>query len=178
MTADETIRARRSIRKYQPQELSADLMEEILDLARHAPSAMNGQPWQFVVIRDSDLKSKLAEIKVSRCPADKKAYAADYLATAPVVVAICVDRSRSFERERENGILAAAVLILAATSRGLGSVFLTAYRKDDPELEREVTDALELSSEFVPVALVPLGYPAETPPPKEMRPLEEMTRYA
>ena len=177
MTLDKTIRARRSVRSYEAREIQPELIDEMLDLCRHAPSAMNGQPWQFVVVRDPALKVRLAEIKDSRCPQEKKAFSAGFLKEAPVVIVICVERARSYEREIENGVLAASYLMLEATDRGLGSVYLSAYRSSDPELAREIAAALELSEEIEPIVLIPLGYPAEMPPPKDLRPLGEMVQY-
>lgn len=174
MQVDEAIRKRRSIRSYQSRAVSAELIAEMLDLARHAPSAMNGQPWHFVVIRDREMKERLSEIKRLRCPPEKRAYVADYLKDAPLVVAICVERSRSHDRGLENGVLAAALLMLAATSRGLGSVYLSASRDGDPRLAAEIAELLGLSSDTLPISLVPIGFPAEKPSAKELRPLSEM----
>lgn len=177
MLVDEALRARRSIRSYQTREVPEDVVEEILDLTRHSPSAMNGQPWRFVVIRDPEIKSKLGEIKRDRCPDEKMAYAAGYLQYAPLVVAICVESSRSYDRLVENGVLAAGYLMLAATARGLGSVYLSAYRDQDPDLAREISALLELPDEILPIALIPLGFADEKPPPKKLRPLSRMVTY-
>lgn len=177
MSVDKTIRARRSVRRYEAREVQAELIDEMLDLCRYAPSAMNGQPWRFVVVQDPALKMRLAEIKDSRCPPEKKSFSAGFLREAPVVVVIGVEGARSFEREIENGVLAASYLMLAASDRGLGSVYLSAYRSSDPELARAIAAALELSEEIEPIALIPLGYPAEMPAPKDLRPLGEMVQY-
>ena len=67
--------------------------------------------------------------------------------------------------------------MLAATERGLGTVYLSAYRNEDPELELEIAALLELAADLRPVALIPLGYPAESPEPKELRSLEGMVEY-
>jgi nitroreductase len=85
-----------------------------------------------------------------------------------------VERDESWGREIENGVLATAFLILAAQDRGLGSVYLTAYRGDDPELAREIRAALGLADGLEAIAIVPLGYPAEAPEPKPLQPLEEI----
>ena len=177
MLVDEAIRTRRSIRSYQTREVPESVVQEILDLTRHSPSAMNGQPWHFVVIRDPEIKRRLGEIKRDRCPDEKKAYAAAYLKDAPLIVAICVERCRSYDRPIENGVLAAGCLMLAATSRGLGTVYLSAYRDEDPGLAREIALLLELSDDTLPIALIPLGFPADEPAPKELRPLAGMVTY-
>ncbi|HKY60968.1 MAG TPA: nitroreductase family protein, partial [Gemmatimonadota bacterium] len=113
--------------------------------------------------------------KDAHCAADKReAYPAAFLARAPLVVAICVERGRAHGRGRESGILAASHLLLAAHARGLGGTYLTAYQPDDPGLENEIRLLLHLPADVDPIALVPLGYPAERPTPKELRPLAEL----
>jgi nitroreductase len=167
---DECIRSRRSIRRYQPREVPDALVFEILDLARHAPSSMDGQPCCFVVVRRGETKRRLAETKDAHCPLHKRAaYPAGFLGAAPVVVAVCVERDRAHGRDRENAILATAFLLLAAHARGLSGVYLSAYQKDGPGLALEIGRLLDLPPEVEPVTLVPLGYPAEDAPPKMMR---------
>ncbi|MQY82519.1 nitroreductase, partial [archaeon] len=62
MNVLETIKTRRSVRKYKPQEISDEDLKEILKAAQLAPSAGNKQPWRFVVVRDSETKKRLAEV--------------------------------------------------------------------------------------------------------------------
>jgi nitroreductase len=162
------------VRRFEPDDVPPELVRELADLARQAPSSMNGQPWRFVVVRRPDLKQELARLKNDFCPPDKKSYTADFVALAPVIVVICVERGRSHDREIENGVLAAASFMLAATSRGLATVYLSAYRQDAPQLQEEVRRLLQLPEDVMPVTLLPLGRAAETPAPKTLRPLEEM----
>jgi len=134
---------------------------------------MNDQPCCFVVVRHGETKRRLAALKDAHCPVEKRAaYPADFLAEAPVVVAVCVERSRAHGRARENGILATAYLLLAAHERGLAGVYLSAYQPEGTALALEIARLLDLPPEIEPVTLIPLGYPAEGPPPKAMR---EMT---
>jgi len=174
---DKVVATRRSIRVYDRREVSDSVVREILDLARHAPTSMNGQACCFLVIRDPATKRRLAEIKNLHSPPEKRSYPADYLADAPVIVAVCVERARSFGREPENGILATAFLLLAATSRGLSGVYLSATQRDDPELTASIRDLLHIPAGIDPITLVPLGYPGAEPPAKTLRPLEEIIRY-
>lgn len=177
-TIDEVLQGRRSVRLYARQDVPDALLSEILDLARHAPSSMDGQPWCFVTIRNPDTLRRIAEAKNAHCPSDKREiYPADFLVSAPVVVAVCVERNRAPGRERENGMVAATQLLLAAQGRGLGGVLLCAYQPHDTRLEHEIRDLLQLPPEIEPVALVPLGFPAHTPTPKTLRPLAEMVHH-
>ena len=174
-SADEVLRDRRSIRRFAPRGVPDELVREILDLARHAPSSMGAQPSCFVVIRSRDALERLAAIKDAHCAPDKReAYPAGFLARAPLVVAVCIERGRAHGRGREGGILAASHLLLAAHARGLGGTYLTAYQPDDPGLEREVRVLLRLPDEVDPIALVPLGFPDERPAPRKLRPLGEL----
>jgi nitroreductase len=177
VTGEQLLRSRRAIRRYQRRDVPDDLIEAILDTARYAPSSMNGQPWCFVVVRQVETKRELARMKNMYCPLDKRTYPADFLAEAPVIVAICVERWRSHRRERENGVLAAAYVMFAACERGLGSVFLTAYQPDEPALAEEIARLLGLPDGIEPVALVPLGFAAEVPPPKELRALADVVHH-
>lgn len=149
-------------------------IQHLLDLARHAPSSMNGQPWHFVVIRDRKTKEEIAEIKNRYCPREKQSYPADFLRDAPVIIVICVDKQLSFQRDLENSVLAAANLMLAACAGGLGSVYMSAYASDDPRLSEEIGRTLKIPEGIRPVTILPLGYPNEAPEPKELRPLEEV----
>lgn len=166
MEFDEVIRGRRSIRKYKDKDIPDFLIEDLLALATHAPSSMNGQPWQFIVVRSKATKRKLVEIKNKYCPIEKQTYQADFLAEAPVVIVICVDKQKSFEREIENGVLATANIMLGAHHKGLGSVYISAYRAGDPRISEDVRQILGIPGTIDPITIIPLGYPDESPQPK------------
>jgi nitroreductase len=174
MTVDEAIKARRSIRRYQEKPVPESDVNHLLDLARCSPSSMNGQPWHFIVIREYRIKKELAEIKNRYCPVEKRSYEAEFLKTAPVVIVICVDVERSFGRELENSVLAAANLLLAACAAGLGGVYMSACTADEPKLAEEIERTLNTPNNVRPITIIPLGYPDEVPLPKAMRPLKEM----
>jgi nitroreductase len=150
------------------------MLKRLLDLARRAPSSMNGQPWHFVVVRDLAIKQRLADIKNRYCPPEKKAFPADFVARAPVVVVICVEVGRSHDRVLENGVLAAGYLLLAARSAGLGSVYLSARTARRPALRAEIKKLLRIPTAVEPVAIVPLGFPAKRRDPKTLRDLRAM----
>jgi nitroreductase len=135
---------------------------------------MNGQPCSFIVIRDQDIKGRLADIKDAYCAPEKQHYKATMLRCAPVVVVICVDRHTAHERVLENGCLAAAQLMLAAHGRGIGSVFMTAYRADEPQVTAHIRDLLNIPASVEPVVILPLGYPDELPTQKKLRSLEDI----
>jgi len=177
MDIDDTIRGRRSIRKYRKGDIARPVIEDILDLARHAPSSMNGQPWHFIVVRDEGTKKGLVEIKNTHCPVEKQAFRADFIQHASVIIVVCVDKRESYDREIENGLLAASNILLGAHARGLGSVYMSAHKVDEPAVAEEIREALEIPGHMDPISLLPLGYPDESPEPKEMKPLKEIISY-
>ena len=174
MKLDTALRSRRSIRDYQTADVSDAVIRDVLELARHAPSSMNGQPCSFIIVRERTTRERLADIKDGYCPPEKRGYKADMLRIAPVVIVLCVDHTLSYDRALENGVLAAGHLLLAAQGHGLGSVFMTAYRDDEPRVSQEIRQLLDIPPSVDPVALLPLGYPGERPAEKALRPLEEI----
>lgn len=177
MDIDETIRGRRSIRKYRKGNISDPVIEDILDLARNAPSSMNGQPWHFIVVREEEMKKRLVEIKNAHCPVEKQAFRSDFIQHASAIIIVCVDKREAYDREIENGLLAAANILLGAHARGLASVYMSAHKMDDPAVAEEIRQALEIPGHMDPISLLPLGYPDERPEPKEMKPLKEIISY-
>lgn len=177
MDIEETIKGRRSIRDYEDRDIPDSVVKELLLMASYAPSSMNGQPWHFVVIRDEKIKERLVEIKNKYCPAEKRDFTADFLRKAPVIIVICVDKRKSYDREIENGVLAAANLMLAAYSKGLGSVYMSAYRTGEEGISRDVRNALNIPPGVEPISIVPLGYPNESPEPKVLQRIEEIISY-
>jgi len=143
-------RSRFSVRKYQPRAVEQDTIMKVLEAARLAPSACNFQPWHFIVIRNNLTKQKL-----------KRAYDRQWFLEAPVIIAVCVDRKKSWKRsdKKEYGEVDAAIamdhLILAATEMGLGTCWIGAFN------DKEARTALNLPDNIDPVVLTPLGYPDE-----------------
>ena len=174
MQLDDAIRGRRSIRKFRAQAVTDDVLDALIDLARHAPSSMNGQPWTFTVVRDAELKRRLAAIKNQYCPAEKRDFRADFLIEAAAVVVISVDRAASHDRAVENGVLAAATFMLAAHAHGLGTVYMSAFRDDEPAVADAVRRLLGMPAHVLPISILPLGYPDEVPPAKAIRPRREV----
>ncbi len=177
MEIEEVIRKRRSIRKYRSDDIADSVIRELLDLARHAPSSMNGQPWHFIVVRDPRIKKELTKIKNRYCPIEKRRYKADFLQKASAIIVVCVDRQKSYDRGIENAVLAAANIMLGAANYRIGSVYMSAYKSDTPELAEEIRRVLGIPEGTDPITIVPLGFPGETPKPKKIRSLLEMISY-
>jgi nitroreductase len=162
----EAIKKRRSVRRFLKEDIPEDTMMELLEAMRWAPSAGNLQPWEFVVVRDAGVKGRVAE-----------AARQDWIAEAPVVVVVCASPDRSSPRYGDRGIslyclqdTAAAVqnLHLAAVEKGLGTCWVGAFD------ESGVAQAVGAPRGIRPVAVVPVGRPAEMPVPRPRRSLEEV----
>ncbi len=158
----ELAQQRRSIRAYKKTPVEADKLEKVLEAGRCAPTACNWQPFYFVVLRGGE---------VSRL---KAAYGRDWFLAAPVAIAVCCDRTKSWKRGdgKEYGDVDAAIamdhMILAAQELGLGTCWIGAFNAN------EVSKALGLPRHVEPVVLTPLGYPDQRPdakPRKELRDL-------
>lgn len=170
MDVFEAIRARRSVRRYASDPVSDEVLKELLSAAILAPSAGNAQPWRFIVVRDLELRKGLVSA----------AYGQGFLAEAPVVIVVCADLERARRAYRERGETlyclqdtAAAIqnLLLAATAKGLGTCWVGAFD------EGKVAELLGLSKGLRPVALIPVGKPAEAPSARPRRPLAEVVEY-
>jgi len=173
----DAVKGRRSIRRYRDGFIPDSEIEQLADLARHAPSSMSGQPWHFVIVKNDETKKALARIKNKFCPREKQAYPADFMEKAPVVIVVCVDKAKSFGREVENGVLASCYILLGAHSRDLGSVYMSAYATAEPKLSEEIRKELNIPEGIAPISILPLGYPEESPRPKELCSLRETMHF-
>lgn len=170
MEVFEAIKGRRSIRAFKAADVPAETVEKLIDAARWAPSAGNIQPWEFIVVRNREIKRKLA----------KAALGQSFIEEAPVVIVVCADEERSARGYGVRGRTlyciqdtAAAIqnIHLAAYALGLGTCWVGAFRED------EAREALKIPEGIRPVALIPVGYPAETPSPRGRRPLKQIIHY-
>jgi len=162
----EAIRTRRSIRAYKLDPVPRALAEKVLEAARLAPSAANRQPWHFLVVTDAARRAAL-----------KEAYAKEWFYTAPVIMVACARPGAAWKRS--DGVNYAAIdvaiafdhLTLAARAEGLGTCWIGAFKP--AELRR----IMELPAELEPIALTPLGYPAEDGKFNERKRLDELTTW-
>jgi len=149
----ETIKARRSIRKYTKEPVSDEHIQTLLEAAMAAPSASNIQPWEFVVVRDEALRRKLSQThQWSHMAAD-----------APVVFVVLGDERKSHHWVQDSSA-ATQNLLLAATALGLGGVWVGIYPNE--EREASVRASLEIPEGKRVLCLVPVGHPAEHKAPR------------
>ncbi|MBR0036330.1 MAG: nitroreductase family protein [Bacteroidales bacterium] len=156
----EVIMTRTSIRQYTDQPVEMEKVEAMLRAGMAAPTAMNAQPWHFVVIND---KAKLEELAAAN-PRGKM------LQSAPLAIVVCGDMSKTREgKAREFWIqdcsAATENILLAAHAQGLGAVWTALHPMD--ERIAPVCEALKLPESFIPLCTIIIGYPAEQPQPKD-----------
>ncbi len=156
----ENIRTRTSIRAYKDKPIEEEKLEKLLRAAMAAPSAGNKQPWSFVVIQEKSLLSAIsAEFRT-----------ASMVETAPLAIVVCADMQKTFPGDGldywvEDASAATENLLLAAHGMGLGAVWCGIYPL--PERVSFLKSLLKLPKDIVPLCVVPVGYPAEDPEPKE-----------
>lgn len=147
------IEGRRSVRVFRSDPVEDAVVDKALELANLAPSAGNLQARGFIVVRDDGTKRLLKDA----------AFGQDFVRTAPVVVVFCADLDRiDHYGDRGRALyciqdVAAAVenMMLYLHSKGLGTVWVGAFD------ERKAAEAVGLPGYARPVAIVPIGYPAE-----------------
>jgi nitroreductase len=163
----EAIQGRRSVRSYDKGDLASEDLRKILEAAMCAPSAGNRQSWEFVVVKSNQTKAALAEA----------AYGQEFIAQAPVVIVVFANLTRSASRYRERGRdlysiqdTAAAVqnILLASHALGYGSCWVGAFD------ESKVARVVSAPPQRRPVAMVPIGRPAESPESRSRFSLEEV----
>lgn len=168
---------RQSVRSYKPDPIAREAMDRCLEAARLAPSANNGQPWEFVVTADEEVKSRL--VNAARFgPAKANPFASQ----APVIVAVM--ETPGHRPTRWGGYLlgrnfqlmdlgmAAENFCLQAASEGLGTCILGLFNA------REVRKALNIPASRRPRLLITIGKPAaEEVRLKKRRPINQISRY-
>lgn len=159
----DTIKGRRSIRKFQSGPVDDEAIEVILSAGQWAPSFLNLQPWKFIVIKDEALKKKLSEaVKLPLLVADYRGTTTyDSLPQVPVVIVVCVDTEKDRIHYVEDGAVATENMVLAAHSLALGSYWIGVFNHG--YIEDQIKKILDVPNNFRVISLLPIGFPAESP---------------
>ena len=156
----DAIRARRNVRQYTGQPIAREDLERICEAGRRAPSAGNGQPWDFVVVTDRAQLIELAKVWVQ---------GGGHIAQSAATIALVAGEP---EDERQRGLMlydfgqATAYMMLAAADLGIGSGHSSVA--DQQQAQR----VLGFPDGYLAVYLIGLGYPADRP----LRPLTRPNR--
>jgi nitroreductase len=148
------ILARRSIRKYTAEPVSADDLRAILEAGMAAPSGKNLKPWHFVVVTDRGRLDRLAE----------KGTYWKMLHEAPLAIVVCGDPGISDRYYDQDSVAATENILIAVSMLGLGGVWLGCH--PNPERMDPVRAILGIPSEIVPIAILSIGHPAEEKEPR------------
>lgn len=169
MNFDELIESRRSIRVFEPRAVEAEKLQAILEAANRAPSAGDLQAFEIVRVTDAAARSRLAQAALGQ----------SFIAAAPVVLLFFANPARSSSTYGRRGIelycvqdatIACTFAHLRATDLGLGSVWVGAF------LDDAVSAAVAAPKELRPVAILPIGYAAESPAPTPRRGVRDLVR--
>jgi nitroreductase len=193
MDVFEAIRRRRAVRHYRPDPVSREKILTVLDAANQAPSALNRQQWEFLIVTGKKIlemgrsyRSTLDEYLAHWDASPMRGFItrnefirfAETYGSAPVVIVVLTptDEIANFRKANlESASAALENLLLAATAVGLGTCWMTGPLRDEKTLRRilPVPDNREI------VAITPLGYPEEIPPaPPRIDPaLEQKARW-
>jgi nitroreductase len=195
MDTFDAISKRRSIRKFKQDPVSPALITRCIEAARLAPSGTNCQPWKFLVVRSIEKRQQIMDAAYGQpmfgqAPVtmillgDTMAYRKRFRTGQELMLVGAIDREDAEKalaayRERKqaeddagailmNCVIAGQNLILEATNEGLGSCWVMLFQKE------QIAKIFNLPKTLFPVALIPLGYPDQDPPPRPRYPLEEI----
>lgn len=198
LTLWETIQNRRSIRKYKPENIPQEMIDKMLEAARLAPSGSNRQPWRFLVVRDKEVKKELRSICLDQmfieeapvvivCFGDLERYSLEArklrrqeFTNSGVIETLSgrfadpkfresMDSLPTPPREElitplvSNTYIAIEHLVLMATALGLGTCWVGAFDAS------KLNTLFGLADNLIPVAVIPVGYPAGKLPPQRPR---------
>jgi nitroreductase len=161
------LKGRRSIRRYRPDPVPDDMVEQLLEAGRWAPSASNRQPWTFVVVRDEAVRQEIAEHPVAFF------IRWAHVAEAPLLIVLCGNARNPVYRQflHEDVGLAGSHIMLQAHALGLGTCWVGGLDR------KAVARTLKLPAHLEVVGLLTVGFPAEDPDPRLRKPLAEIVHY-
>ena len=158
----QSIKERRSVRNFQEKDIDKELLREIIQAGKFAPSAQNKQPWKFVVVRDPETKSKLAE------KARKQLWIGD---AGVVIAALGMDKKDPsiYERWAERDVMTAVEhMVLTAWELGYGTCWIGAFEQKD------IKEILDIPEAMTVINLLPIGVPDQKPEPRGRKPFDEI----
>ena len=167
-TAIETIMTRTSIRSFTDRAVSADTIEMLLRAGMAAPTAVNKQPWHFVVVND---RAKLDEL-------GGNGRQSQMWKESPLAIVVCGDMNKALEGPAQafwvqDCSAATENILLAAHALGLGAVWTGCYPME--ERMANVSQVLNLPETIIPLCVIVMGYPNEQPDPKDKWKPENVT---
>jgi len=160
MDAIEVLKTRRSVRAFRRDPVPREIMEDVIDCGRLAATAINIQPWEFVVVTQQEMLRRIAETTDH----------GKFIADAPAcVVVLCQDTKYYLE----DGSAATENILLAARAHGLGSCWVAGDKKP---YASQICRQVGAPRGYKLVSLIPIGYPVENPE-QTKRPLADVLHW-
>lgn len=165
----ELTKKRCSVRSFSNQPVEKEILDYILEAGRLAPSAVNLQPWAFLVLQSEEAKEDI-----------RSCYDRDWFKSAPLYIVVCGNHSTSWKRPYDQKdhcdidvAIATEHIMLAAEEKGIGACWVCNF---DPEKCKEI---LKLPENIEPTVIIPLGYVDSNyhRPEKKRKPMEETVLY-
>jgi len=162
MSLLDLILTRRSIRRYENKDIPDEVLQQILETGRQAPSAANRQPIHFVIVTDRDILKNLCDNLINR-----------FVKYAPVAIVGCADIKSLLTGKWAvvDATIAMENMVIAAWTLGIGSCWIGACN------EEKVKELLKIPDKWKFVALLTFGYPAEQPKPRKKKPFKKMFSF-
>jgi len=153
---------RRSIRRYQTNEIPTDVLHQILEAGRQAPSAANRQPLRLIVVTDENVKKAFSKGLFNR-----------FIKDAPLTIVGCAHTSDILTGKWAvvDTTIALQNMVIAAWAMGVGSCWIGDFN------EETVKQTLHIPDQWTVVALVSFGYPAEQPQPRKKKALTQIVSF-
>jgi len=159
---------RYSVRSYLPKEVEEEKLIKILEAGQIAPSAVNFQPWHFIVVREAENRENFSKI-----------YHRDWFNEAPVYIVVCGDHDQAWKRKEDgkdhtdvDAAIAIDHMTLQAVELGLGTCWICNFFVD------KCKEFFNLPEHIEPIAILSLGYPNDDKiPAKKRKALEEIVHW-
>lgn len=169
------IKQRTSCRNYLPDAVPDEMLDRCLDTVRQAPSACNKQPWRIIIARNAKIRAQICQHALL------PGIPMPWLATAPVIIALCVKKSfithtiapmvSGIKYQLIDAGIAGEHFVLAAEAQGLGTCWIGWFKP------RQIKKILHLPFNVHPVCLISLGFPDKKTEPGSRLPAEELFHY-
>jgi nitroreductase len=152
---------RTSIRKFKPIEIKRDVLEQLVDAGRRAPSARAVEPWEFVVVQSKESLLKLGQIAIN----------GSFIKDAQAAIIVFCAKTRYY---LEDGCAATENILLAAADQGLGACWIAGDKK---EYAQQVCELFKVNDALVLVSIIALGIADEHKIQVKKRPLEAVIHW-
>ena len=180
MELKEVIENRRSIRKYTNEDVPNELLEDLIECARLAPSAKNRQPWKFIIIKN-DIKNQIADIMIRNEETEERKldtnssvkFTAGIMKESPVLILVLKEYDDDWKTGDVLSIGGAIEHIcLRATDLGLGSLWI----RDTAYTQKEIAKLIGYEDMEV-ISAISIGYPNQSPKQRPRKELKEILEW-